>query len=30
MLSEKPQKMKIQLLNIEEVTFLDRKQKVKR
>ena len=29
-MSEKPGKMKIQLLNIEEVTFLDRKQKVKR
>ena len=29
-MSEKPGKMKIQLLNIEEVTFLDRKQKIKR
>ena len=30
MMSERPRKMKIQLLNIEEVTFLDRKQKIKR
>ena len=29
-MSEKPRKMKIQLLNIEEVTFLDRKKKIKR
>lgn len=29
-MSEKPSKMKIQLLNIEEVTFLDKTKKVKR